>query len=64
MVAKTVQKQVPVAPVCESACNACETSCKPSLRDHLRGMGGRFGHKRGGDCGCETSNYGGGCGCH
>jgi hypothetical protein len=65
MVARQVEKRVPV---CETPCNACNTCCetsccKPSLRDRLGSLRGRFGHK--GGCGCESgcSSCGGGCGC-
>jgi hypothetical protein len=69
MVCRTVQKQVPVCP--PAPCNeCCETACcKPSLRDRLHSMAGRFGRHKGGDCGCESScgcggGFGGGGCCH
>ncbi len=61
MVAKTVQKQVPVAQSCASPCNEC---CeRESFGHRLRGW---FESRRhhGGECGCEASCGGGStCGC-
>ena len=56
MVAKTVQKQVPVE-TCNTCAAPCETSCcsKPGLRDRLSGL---FASRHHGSCGCESS-----CGC-